>query len=191
MANIPITIPEFMKHTPRSTQAVEKFFKNMKPIVAKTYEEYTIGKPSVPLNLPFSVKIHLPKELQKGVKSIELEVEKSMTVDDLLKKFFDRFGVGIIQFRNVLLDDCLAGLVLLCCLNDGDDLTEQIFQFILIHNIEADFFSSYVSMHGVKSKLLNGLLEMWMFEKEKTFLDTFFAPVKMRVHNGLFEIDPR
>ncbi|GAB1226316.1 hypothetical protein ENUP19_0284G0049 [Entamoeba nuttalli] len=184
-------VPKYFEHPPRSSVAVDRFLRISKPNVLKTYEEYSIGKPSHPLDLPFVVKIHLPKELitQIGNTYVEISIDKNATIDDLLKQFFDKFGTGIIAFRNVLLEKNYAGLVLLSSLCDGDELVDSIFQFIRIHSIEADYLSAFVSTHGVQSRLLEGLLENWMFEKEKLFLDTFFFPIKMRVQNGLFEID--
>ena len=186
-----IEIPTFKQNQPRSNVVVDKLFKRMKPTIYKGYKDYTFGKQSVPLNLPFTVTIHLPNELilQSGKKSVEFSMEPTSTVDDLLKKFFDLFGSGIIKFRSILLDNEYAGLVLLCCLNDSEELVDPVFQFITIHNIETEFLNAFIQTHGTNNKLLTGILEHWIFEKEKHFLDVFLSPVKMRAQSGMLEIE--
>ncbi|KAL7719342.1 Phosphatidylinositol 3-kinase [Entamoeba marina] len=155
------------------------------------YDDYTFGELSQPIDLPFTVKIHLPEPLkqQLGKSYVDIAINKSATVDELLQSFFDIFGTGVIEFRNILLEDNYSGLVLLSCLKDGEDLVDLIFQFIKINGIEADYISTFASVHGTNNALLRGLLASLLFEKEKTFLDTLFMPMRSRIQNGMFEVD--
>ncbi|KAL7711655.1 Phosphatidylinositol 3-kinase [Entamoeba marina] len=150
-----IPIPFRNEKQPKARDCLRVFFSKYQGPKRLKYDDYTFGELSQPIDLPFTVKIHLPEPLKQ-------QLGKSYVDIAINKKCYNNY----------------SGLVLLSCLKDGEDLVDLIFQFIKINGIEADYISTFASVHGTNNALLRGLLA-----------NTLFMPMRSRIQNGMFEVD--